>query len=142
MVFPYDNTLPKYKFYQTVVHRYSTNRPVVPVTSHQVYTQNFYDNSASNLITTYIFLILFLSLCYRLIDKAFFQGRLISSIFGFDEEDIDSRVETEPDDIDYGKSDDEDSYNYDDSEEKEEQGQKPEKVTLESPDNAEIDMSS
>ncbi|GAB67538.1 hypothetical protein PCYB_121060 [Plasmodium cynomolgi strain B] len=142
MVYSYDSTLPKFKLYQTVVHRYGTNRPVISVTSSQGYMQKFFDSSATNLITTYIFLILFLSLCYRLIDKAFFQGRLINSIFSFDEEDLDSRVENESDEIDYNKADDGDSYYYDASEENEknEKQEQVEKVTLESPENVELEM--
>ncbi|EUD67831.1 hypothetical protein C922_02020 [Plasmodium inui San Antonio 1] len=144
MVFSYDITPPKVKFYQTLVHRYGITRPVVPVTSHQVYTQTYHDTSSANLITTYIFLILFLSLCYRLIDKAFFQGRLINSIFNFDEEDLDPIFENESDDVDNSKSNDKDSYYFDDSEEKEKQDEQKEKVSkvTSQSENAEVNMSS
>ncbi|SBT40096.1 hypothetical protein POVWA2_039010 [Plasmodium ovale wallikeri] len=83
MVFPHF-IHPDFDYHRTIVHRYSTTRPAVPLTAGQhLYTHYYYDNSATNQLTTLIFLILFLSLCYRLIDKMFFKGKLINSIFDF-----------------------------------------------------------
>ncbi|GAW82046.1 hypothetical protein PGO_120380 [Plasmodium gonderi] len=98
MVFP-QYRYPDVEYYKTVVHSYSTNRPgVIPLSTtahHNLYTHHHYDSSSANLVTTYVFLVLFLALCYRLIDRMFFQGRLINTIFNFNldgEEDMDSTI--------------------------------------------------
>ncbi|KJP84797.1 hypothetical protein AK88_05569 [Plasmodium fragile] len=152
MMSAFDSDFPRYKLYQSVVHKYATNTPVIPLTSHQVYTQNYYDTSTTNVITTYILLILFLSFCYRLIDKSLFQGRLIKSIFGFDQEQVESTVENESEDEELyyfdvlsEKENEEEQENEAEKEKKEEQENEEdkekevEKVTLESPDNVDVD---